>query len=26
MRSSPELLNSKTLFHKGYGFLGTKLA
>jgi hypothetical protein len=26
MHSSPELLNSKTLFHKGYGFLGTKLA
>jgi len=26
MHSSPELLSFKTLFHKGYGFLGTKLA
>jgi hypothetical protein len=26
MNSSPELLSSKALFHKGYGFLETKLA
>ena len=26
MYSSPGLLSSKTLFHKVYGFLGTKLA